>query len=113
MPGLRARLFATLLLAGLAVGPVGVGAAQDTVEVRVTVTGAGGQPSDATVTLTPQEGGAVRTCRTSGGRCRLAAVPHGRYVVTATAAADGSPPLPRVVWVPPRVPSVAISVRLR
>ena len=100
---------ALLLVMGLAA----VALAQDSARVSVSVSGGDGAPTDATVTLTPQEGGPSVSCRTSQGRCEIANVPRGRYVVTAAPTTSGQPPLPQVVWVPPRVPSVDVRVRLR
>jgi len=114
----RVRLpsFAALLVAtSLAIVGAGPSAAraQDGARVQVEVTGADGRPSDATVVLTPRGGGAALQCRTRAGRCDLQAVPRGRYVLTATPASEGRPPLPLVIWVPPRVASVDVRVRLR
>jgi hypothetical protein len=85
--------------------------AQATVVVQVRT--AGGEPGQATVTLTPQDGGgSPHSCRATDGSCRISGVPAGRYVVTAQPIAEGRPPIPRPVPIPPRG-EVTVSVTLR
>ena len=99
-------LFLFLILASSA-------SAQAGATVEVTVTGADGSPSEAEVTLSPRGGGPARSCQTREGRCSIAGVPTGRYVVRATPRGAGAAPLAQVVWVPEGVPRVEVRVRLR
>ena len=81
--------------------------------VVVQVRNASGDPAEATVTLTPEGGGAGPvSCRTTRGSCRIPGVPAGRYVVTAQPIAEGQPPIPRPIPIPPGG-EVTVSVTLR
>ena len=112
MTGSSAFHFTLALMAALAMSLSATADAQDTATVHVVVTHDGGASADAWVTLTPEGGGAARDCHTENGACRIEGVLPGRYVVTATPAGPGRPPLPRVVPVPARVPSIEVRVRL-
>jgi hypothetical protein len=80
--------------------------------VVVQVRTAQGEPAEATVTLTPQEGGGRHSCRTTDGTCRMSNVPAGRYVVTAQPISGGRAPIPRPIPIPPGG-EVTVSVTLR
>lgn len=100
-----------VLAAFLSLWVAAVAFAQGT-RVIVSVRTADGRSGEATVTLTPEGGGAPRSCRTSGGTCQLSEVPPGRYVVTAEPRSEGRPPIARPVPVPPGT-EVRISVTLQ
>jgi len=112
MNGSRALLIHLSVLLTVVAGFCEVGEAQPTATVRVHVTDRAGETANAWVTLTPQEGGAAHDCRTQNGACEIEGVGPGRYIVTATPRDGGRPPLPRVVPVPARVPSIELRVRL-
>ena len=80
--------------------------------VVVRVRGIEGAAAEATVTLTPDAGGAAQSCRTTGGTCRIAGVSSGRYIVTARPTTEGESPLPRPVAIPASG-EVTVSVTLR
>ncbi|MCB9595917.1 MAG: carboxypeptidase regulatory-like domain-containing protein [Sandaracinaceae bacterium] len=108
MRSLHALCLSILLVASAAA----VGSAQAGAVVHVQVTDRTAQPSDASVTLTPREGGPTHDCVTRNGACDITGVPPGSYVVTATPRGEGRSPLPRVVPVPQHVPSIELHVRL-
>src|SRR5262249_42321104 len=81
-------------------------------EVIVRVTAPSGGSAEATVILTPEQGGQAYSCQTSGGTCRIHGVPAGRFVVPARPTAGGEAPLPRVIPIPPNS-EVTVSVALR
>jgi hypothetical protein len=87
-----------------------VASAQARVVIQVRT--AEGSPSEAEVTLVPEQGGPSHSCRTSGGTCTIPRVPGGRYIVTATPTGGGEAPLPRRVPIPP-TSEITISVTLR
>jgi hypothetical protein len=101
------------VLAGLILGGLLVtsspASAQATVSVRVTAPRGG--PGEAEVTLTAP-GGERYGCTTRSGRCRIASVPGGRYVVTAAPTRGGQRPGPREVVIPPSG-EVSLIVSLR
>jgi hypothetical protein len=105
----RASLAALLALAVLAVAAV---AMAQSATIIVQVRTSDGSPGEATVTLTPEQGGAAHSCRTSSGTCRLSGLPVGRYVVTAQPSGGGEGPVARVVPVPP-AGEMTVAVRLR
>jgi len=84
-------LVATLLLA--------VPAALADAVVQVRLVSQSGQPVEGTVTVSPAAGGTY-SCRTQGGTCTIPNVPGGRATVTV-APAQGAPPRPRPVMIPP------------
>ena len=102
------RVFALALLAIL----VWAAPAFADTEVVIRVTAPGGGTAEATVTLTPEQGGQAYSCQTSSGTCRIHNVPAGRFVVTARPSGQGESPLPRVVPIPPNT-EVTVSVALR
>ena len=105
----RRLLFAALLVASTLVAAVAFAQAAVVVQVR----DASGSPAEATVTLTPEGSGAGPvSCRTTSGTCRIPRVPAGRYVVSAQPIAEGRPPIPRPVPIPPGG-EVTVSVTLR
>jgi len=104
----RTLLSALALLAVTLCGSVAYAQATVVVQVRT----AEGEPAEATVTLTPREGGAPYSCRTSNGTCRMSGVPAGRYIVTAQPISGGRAPIPRPIPIPPGG-EVTVSVTLR
>lgn len=108
MTHVRAKLLGLLVIALVSVAAVASAQTRVVVQVRT----AGGTPGEATVTLTPEGGGASHSCRTSDGTCQLSNVPAGMYVVTARPTAEGEAPSPRTVPVVP-AGEVTISVTLR
>lgn len=101
-------LGAGLLIAG-ALGLATVAAAQASVTVEVRATS--GDAAEARVTLTPAGGGAAHSCQTRAGRCAIAGVPAGRYVVSATPSGGGQSPIPRPVMVGGRTTTVRVTLR--
>jgi len=84
------RVLLALLLSALPLA-IAASARADAVVV-VQLKDAGGHPANGTVTLTSPSGGAARSCRAQGGRCQIASVPGGRYVVTVAPAQGAAPP---------------------
>lgn len=100
----------SFVLALLLTATAAVAVAQPRVTVRVRT--ADGRPGEARVILTPEGGGAPRSCRTSSGTCHIPSVPPGRYVVTAEPLGEGRAPTARPVPVPP-TGEVTVSVTLQ
>src|SRR5688572_14460066 len=68
--------------------------------VVVEVRNPGGIIADGELTLTAVSGGATFSCRTVAGTCELSDVPGGQYTATLRPA-NGNPPAPRTVVIPP------------
>ncbi|MGE0788701.1 MAG: hypothetical protein AB7S26_23720 [Sandaracinaceae bacterium] len=88
----------------LAMGMPPPAAAQAPVQIEVS----GGE---AEVTLAAEQGSETFRCRTQSGRCQIARVTAGAYIVTATPIGPGRAPLPRRVMIA-GTGTVTVHVRL-
>ncbi len=96
MKTLRPLLALVVALALLSLAGSALADANVVVEVR----SAAGEEAEGVVTLTPRGQGEALSCTLRVGSCRIVGVPGGRYVVTF-APAEGQPPAPRNVMIPP------------